>query len=120
MDYEHNFYYNPKESDLEIVWTLEEPDLSYEYNMLVVWKHIPTGKFYYASDSGCSCPSPFEDFNKLEELAELTSLSFAQFQSDVEEFAHWNKDEEDRLAVEKASLIHEMKQALDIYGTPTS
>lgn len=36
----------------------EEP---YEFNMTRVYQQISTGDLFYATDMGCSCPSPFED-----------------------------------------------------------
>lgn len=32
----------------------------YEFNMTQVWKE-KRGRYYVASDRGCSCPSPFEN-----------------------------------------------------------
>lgn len=46
---------------LEYVGGLSQPDLYYEFYELGVWKHKPDGELYWATDSGCSCPSPFED-----------------------------------------------------------
>ena len=34
---------------------------SYEFGMLVVWRNKQSGELRAASDSGCSCPIPFED-----------------------------------------------------------
>jgi hypothetical protein len=30
--------------------------------MLVLWRHLDTGKLFWATDSGCSCPTPFEGY----------------------------------------------------------
>ena len=40
--------------------SFDEPNLSYEFNTLCFWK-TPNGVFT-AQDSGCSCPTPFEDY----------------------------------------------------------
>jgi hypothetical protein len=67
-------YNQPEKFALEIVFEAEESGLSYEYNMFVVWKDadgLPvdkTGTFYYATDAGCSCPSPFEYYTSLDTL----------------------------------------------------
>lgn len=53
-----NVYYDPEESGLEIVLTVQR-NLGYEFDMFVVW--TDGERFYAASDSGCSCPIPFED-----------------------------------------------------------
>lgn len=55
-----NVYYHPESVGLYIVM---ENDIagSYEFDMCVLWKHLATGRLFYAFDSGCSCPSPFEN-----------------------------------------------------------
>lgn len=54
-----NPYYNPELLDLELI-SFDQPNLSYEYNTLCFWAS-KTGQIYSASDSGCSCPTPFEN-----------------------------------------------------------
>lgn len=56
----HNPYYSPKELGLELL-AIEEQGLSYEYNTLCFWI-TEVGHIYTASDSGCSCPTPFEQY----------------------------------------------------------
>ena len=41
----------------EIEWA----DQDYSYDMTMVFLNTKTGALGYAEDSGCSCPSPFED-----------------------------------------------------------
>lgn len=41
---------------------MDREDLCYEYDTFIVLRHIPSGRLFYANDSGCSCPTPFEDF----------------------------------------------------------
>lgn len=60
IDYEQNPYYYPENSDLEIVGIVNWTNELYEFDMTVVWRDS-TGMFYWDSDSGCSCPLPFED-----------------------------------------------------------
>ena len=55
-----NVYYSPDKFGLETVGVLDE-DLSYEYHTLVVLRHTESGRVFWAEDSGCSCPTPFED-----------------------------------------------------------
>lgn len=33
---------------------------SYEFDIFAVWRKVADGSLWYATDSGCSCPSPFE------------------------------------------------------------
>lgn len=56
-----NPYDNPEKLGLEI---LGEADLSsgnWEFDIICVWVNRQTNQLYYAEDSGCSCPSPFEN-----------------------------------------------------------
>lgn len=85
MSYNKNVYYNPEKFGLttigEISW--HEPD--YDFNLTVAW-HDAKGKLYWASDSGCSCPSPFEDFNSLEDLQTGTKFQLlAELDTQLEE-----------------------------------
>jgi hypothetical protein len=65
-----NPYYAPEKFNLTI---LGEVDFGggYDFDLFVVWHDI-LGNLYVGGDSGCSCPSPFEDFT-IEDL-ERTSL----------------------------------------------
>lgn len=59
-------YCSPEKLGLTEIASIEkEPD--YDFDMVVVWKH-EAGTVYWAADSGCSCPSPFEDYHRLEDL----------------------------------------------------
>jgi hypothetical protein len=62
-----NPYYNPENFGLELVGSIDWRDEDYSFDMTVVWK-AKRGEYYIGDDSGCSCPSPFEDVTKLEEL----------------------------------------------------
>jgi hypothetical protein len=85
-----NVYYDPKECGLEQVATLDEDGLSYEYNTLLVVRDVATGRVFYAQDSGCSCPTPFEDYHFRgsddTNLDEVTAGNFEGFQRSVEGF----------------------------------
>jgi len=60
-----NPYYSPESLGLTTVATVEdEPD--YDFQILAIWSD---GKrFYWAEDTGCSCPTPFEDYTTLDSL----------------------------------------------------
>lgn len=45
-------YYNPEEHHLEQIGCLDESGLSWEYNILVVLRHLYSERLYYAMDSG--------------------------------------------------------------------
>lgn len=61
-------YYDPEKFDLEKVVEFDFSDGCYQFDLRVIWEHKPTGTLYTARDSGCSCPSPFEDYRDLKKL----------------------------------------------------
>jgi hypothetical protein len=70
-----NPFYYPEdfEPQLRLEASLELSGQSYSFDLVAVWTVAddPTGRVYTATDSGCSCPTPFEDF---ESLAALTPV----------------------------------------------
>lgn len=85
MSYYDNVYYSPEKFGLEIIGSLCDPDACWSFDDLIVWKH-EDGRLFYATDSGCSCPSPFEDFKGIDDLTEITddAESWTDFQEAVE------------------------------------
>ncbi len=64
-------YYNPDHFGLVPVASVDwyaGLGMCYEFATTEVWKHTETGTFWWASDSGCSCNSPFEYFD-MDDLA---------------------------------------------------
>lgn len=62
-----NVYYNPGAHGLTVVCEIDFSDGCYQFDMRVVWRHRD-GQLYTARDSGCSCPTPFEDYTGLGDL----------------------------------------------------
>lgn len=52
--------YDPEKFGCRVVAEYDTAD-SYEFDTVKVWQHIETGRVFAAQDSGCSCPTPFED-----------------------------------------------------------
>jgi hypothetical protein len=78
MSYETNPYYHPEALGLEPVAEIEYSDLDYQFDTRVVWRlKTDPSVLYSARDSGCSCPSPFEDYNSLEDLERLDAGALA-------------------------------------------
>lgn len=72
----HNIYSTPEAFGLSTVGEVEWSDGCYQFDLTVVWRDVETGAFYYADDSGCSCPAPFENdsresITKIERLQDL-------------------------------------------------
>lgn len=80
-DYDRNIYYHPETYGLEIVAEYDSAD-SYEYDTTVIFRDKEDGRLYYVSDSGCSCPTPFEDV-RLSDLIPLSPNSVPSFKDHV-------------------------------------
>lgn len=68
-----NIYYEPQDFGLEIFEQIDDDHSSYSFDDFVIWKRLEDGKLFYATDSGCSCPSPFED-TKIADLIPVHTL----------------------------------------------
>jgi hypothetical protein len=55
-----SFYNTPEASGLKEVGHIDLGG-GYEFDLLVLWVRESDGALLYGTDSGCSCPSPFED-----------------------------------------------------------
>lgn len=78
--------------DLVEIAELDEP-IDYAFHYLTAWFHKPTGRVFYGEDSGCSCPSPWEnDHFRFDgvivdtSLTELTEASRSAFEARAEGF----------------------------------
>lgn len=67
-------YYQPEKFGLTIVGSIELYDEAYQFDTIVVWWH-EDGTIYVGHDSGCSCPSPFEDYTTLDSLTVMGDWS---------------------------------------------
>jgi len=100
-----DIYSDPESFGLEVFATLYEPNMSYEFNMFAVWIDRENRKLFYGSDSGCSCPSPFEKVQCIQELNELKNLK--AFEDDLHSWGDSFLD-----AQEISSIIDEVRVAI--------
>lgn len=93
MGWEEEPMLNPYYSSDKLKWEVlefNEPGLSYEYNALCFWN---TGKgIYWADDSGCSCPTPFERYEGEDAASIIENLggpvkTLAEAKAIIEEFS---------------------------------
>jgi hypothetical protein len=63
-------YYDPEALGMELVAELDVA-AAYEFDMVVVWRQVASGRLFAAHDAGCSCPAPFEGVGGLSELLEV-------------------------------------------------
>ena len=66
-------YSSPQKLGLDYIGDVEWDDEPYQFNMTAVWRDPQTGQIYWADDSGCSCPSPFEDVKSRDDLTAGTA-----------------------------------------------
>lgn len=81
--YDADVYYQPGEFGLTTIADIDDPQACYSFDILAVWQH-EDGRLFYATDSGCSCPSPFENFTSLDDLTPITKDSWDEFVAAVE------------------------------------
>ena len=75
-------YYQPEKFGLTIV-AEDDQDDSYGFDKFVVWKDV-NSNLYWSTDSGCSCPSPFEAHGA------VADLDYAKTAQDVlREYQAW-------------------------------
>lgn len=81
-----NVYNTPEKFGLEVygdAWR----EMSYEYDAFIIWKQPSTGAYLWASDSGCSCPTPFEEYD-------LSSLPVGSLQDALVDLKAWTTEYE--------------------------
>ncbi|WDM16722.1 hypothetical protein J3S85_37795 [Streptomyces lavenduligriseus] len=86
-DYDENVYHHPEKHGLTVVGEVDTAG-GYEFNMLVVWVRDEDSAMFWSTDSGCSCPSPFEDVEGVDGLTPVTDVS--QFSSEARK---WFRDQ---------------------------
>lgn len=99
-----NIYSSPEKFGLEIVASLDLGG-GYDYDIYLVLKK--DGKLYSASDSGCSCYSPFDGVG----LDDLEELTWVQFNADMDNWTTYNERDKadiDLLRVKVLKLMTEL------------
>jgi len=66
MSWDDNPLYHPEKHGLTLVAEVELSEPCYSFDTLAVWRG-PKG-YYMGTDSGCSCPTPFESYNGVEDM----------------------------------------------------
>lgn len=80
-DWDNNLYNNPEKFGLEIVDGIDYAG-SYEFEMRVIFRVKESGELLMGSDSGCSCPSPFESH----ELFDLLPINFRELREEAVDY----------------------------------
>lgn len=104
MSFDSNIYYTPEAFGLERVAEIEYSDRNYVFDTRMVWRQTATGRLLTARDSGCSCPSPFENHNLTTlESANLAALE-AEFESERKRDSDWQRFDVDDARRELAKV----------------
>lgn len=72
-----NPYSNPANCGLELLAVAEDNE-PWQFDICALWRDIVSGRFFMGSDSGCSCPSPFENVRGVGDLTEVTDRGQAR------------------------------------------
>lgn len=67
-----NPFYNPEKLGLELL-SFDKSSGRYEFDTLCFWSP-GDGRVFTARDAGCSCPTPFEDYEGEDQKAVLQGL----------------------------------------------
>ena len=78
MKFNQNPYYSPELCGLKIFQEIDNAD-SYECDKLVIWEKVDDGTLWWDVDSGCSCPSPFDNSDHGHDLKQLTEETIYNF-----------------------------------------
>ncbi len=113
-----NIWYDPEKFGLKVVGTLSIP-MSYEFSYFVVWSGR-NGELFWGTDSGCSCPTPFE-YTGVDDLHLINDDSWSEFEKAVNDFNVWRGDEDDDyLAADKTELLAKVSGLLRSQMPPIS
>lgn len=67
-----SIYYSPEDFGMKMIDEFDLSSRSYEFDLVVVWQSLTDKRaLYIGADSGCSCPTPFEDVRGVEDLERL-------------------------------------------------
>ena len=87
-----NIYYSPEKYGLEEVFDVDKSDGCYQFDQFVIWRDEDL--YLWASDSGCSCPSPCEEMgrNSLSQgsLRDAINDALAWVKADAESDYSWS------------------------------
>lgn len=71
--YERNVYYNPEAWGLTPIAEYQDPHACYDFDIVVAWAN-EQGHVYAARSSGCSCPTPFEEYDDIWDLHRIREV----------------------------------------------
>lgn len=67
-------YSEPVAFGAELVAELDLSEPNWSFDLVCVWRRVSDGALFGAADAGCSCPVPFEDFGRLEDMTPIRGV----------------------------------------------
>ena len=96
----YNIYYNTEDCGLTQIDVLDESNLSYEFNTLLIVEATQSKKMYWAASSGCSCPTPFEEYHfRNDNDNDLNPLNIETLESFINEVKNFPASVDERQRV---------------------
>lgn len=108
-----NIAYDSEKFGLKELYNIDHADC-YEFDTLMIWQH-EDGTLYYAQDSGCSCPTPFEEYKDLKDLNVITNDTFYNFKECLKNHRGVDMAEFLEVSAEIEKLLKKQKQKLEEY-----
>jgi hypothetical protein len=101
---------------LSPVASFDDPKASYSFDSFEIYKRDSDGALFYATDSGCSCPTPFKAsrFGTIDALGRITPNSWGQFKIDLENYAKHTSDDVDSYDSYRYIEASKVSETLDI------
>jgi hypothetical protein len=85
MSYETNPYFNPEKAGLVKVAEVDMSEPCYSFDLVAVF----ADDRYLATDSGCSCPTPFESYDGKDDMTGPLSVDQALEEASSLKSAHY-------------------------------
>lgn len=92
MKFNENPYYDPEKCGLEIFESIDTGG-SYEFDMFVIWRKLDDNTLWWDTDSGCSCPTPFDPHEDRHDLTPITEDTIHNFYEALENHYHITRDD---------------------------
>ena len=113
MSYDLNVYSSPGKFGLATVGEVEWGDACYSFDLTTVWRDEVTGSLYYADDSGCSCPSPYENTSRNDLILIDGPQAFIDHvNARIAALYDFNESQNERAKGKAAELIVKVREAL--------
>ena len=103
MKFNNNPYYSPEKCGLEMFAEIDTAG-SYEFDLFVVWKKLDDNTLWWDTDSGCSCPSPFDEHDHGNDLKPITEETWHGFKEALKN--HYNITEPDIFDITQKVKTH--------------